>query len=96
MSKKAEIKKIVLDLGNKEIELTIGQAKKLNAALGEMFDEKTVYVDRQTWPIVIERHRPYWIYSEPQWTYSPNTGTASNYQMSYTGETQTMSLSIGD
>jgi len=89
MSKKAEIKKIVLDLDGKEIELTIGQAKKLNEALGKVFDEKTVYLDRPTWPIIWERR------SEPHWEYRTNTGTASEWQMSSTGETQTLKLSVG-
>ena len=93
MSKKAEIKKIVLDLGNKEVELTVGQAKRLHIVLDDMFGEKTVYTSYPVWPIIIERQRPYWFHGEPYLYYEGHyDGTAT--QMSYTGETQTMNLSI--
>ena len=58
MSKKAEIKKIVLDLNGKEIELTIEQAKRLNSLLGDQP------------PIIIERQRPYWDYPQVTWAVS--------------------------
>ncbi len=58
--KKAEIKTLVLDLGSKEIELTVEQAKKLHKALEEMFGEKTVTI--KEYPVYIESQRPYWGY----------------------------------
>ena len=85
MSKKAEIKTIVLDLGGKEIKLSLAQAKQLNLVLGELFDLKPLGVPY--YPIVIERHRPYWEYEAQVWT-------SGGFQMSYTAENQTMSLSL--
>jgi len=85
MAKKAEIKKIVLDLGEKEVELTLEQAKKLNSLLGEVFDEKTSY---PSYPIVIERRRPYWWYDV--WTCSTSDGT----NITYSSEDNSVTYSI--
>ena len=62
---KAIIKKIILDLGDKEIELTVEQAKKLTTALDEMFGEKIAYTYPRA-PIIIERYPPYTFY----WSYT--------------------------
>jgi len=63
---KGIIKEIILDLGDKEIKLTVDQAKKLTMALDEMFGDKTVYFYPRA-PIIIERHLPstpyYWYYT---------------------------------
>ena len=60
MTEKAEVKKIVLDLGDKEIDLTPYQAKMLARILGEMFVTQAqaypVYVDR---PWIWPSDRPY-------------------------------------
>jgi hypothetical protein len=40
--KQAVIKKLVLQLGEKEISLSIEDAKKLHAALNEMFEQKII------------------------------------------------------
>jgi hypothetical protein len=54
MSKKDEknlIKKVVLDIDGKEIELSVEQAKKLKGALDDMFGVKEVHHDHYpNWP----------------------------------------------
>lgn len=78
MSKKIEIKKIVIQIGDKEAELTIEQARDLKDALAELLGNKeTVYVPSA--PIIIERpYCPPWQW--PNWnitwdatsTYAPD------------------------
>ena len=87
MSKKAEIKKIVLDLGDKEIELSVTQAEKLTELLGNMFGKKEVTI-APSYPIVIERYRPYWIYGSQTWDYS----SSGSY---YIPENSSLCLSVG-
>ena len=74
---KAEIKKIVLDLGDKEVELTPEQAKSLWELLDELYGK---VVHPVTYPIYIDRyvpHRPYWYYDHAVW--SSSGGTAISY-----------------
>lgn len=85
MSKKAEIKKIVLDLGGKEIELSLDQAKKLNTLLGEMFGLPVQSIPVS--PIIIERERPWWIYPYATWS-------SDNTQMAYDGDTASVKYSL--
>ena len=86
------IKKIVLNLGKKQVELTPGQAKKLKEALDEMFGEKVVkeihHHDYWRW-------RPYWwdISSDtisPKPDYTIWSSDSCNAQFS--NETMTLSL----
>jgi hypothetical protein len=53
MEQKAEIKRIVLDLGDKEVTLSVEQAKKLKNLLSEMFGkeviEKHIHHDNWYW-----------------------------------------------
>lgn len=42
MEKKTEIKRIVLQLGKKEISLTVDEAKKLKELLSEMFGKEVI------------------------------------------------------
>lgn len=72
MAKKAEIKKIVLDLDGEEISLTPDQAKKLHGSLNELFGEK------QT-PIIIDRRRWWWEWPTVTWTSTDGT-TGISYQ----------------
>lgn len=61
MNKKIEIKKVVIQIGDKEAELTIEQARELKDALNELLGKKeTVYLPSS--PVIIERPypRPYW------------------------------------
>jgi hypothetical protein len=79
MSKKIEVKKIVIQLGDKEAELTIEQARELKDALNELLGLKeTVYLSPS--PIVVDRPytRPY----SPYWsvTYG-NTGDSVTYSL---------------
>ena len=67
MSNKVEIKKIVLNLGGKQIGLSMDEAKKLKALLGELFDEKVSWFPYPT-PIIIEESRPYWYSPNVTWT----------------------------
>lgn len=52
------IKKIVLSLGEKEVELTLKEAKQLLEALGEMFDRKVIVEERH----VLHHNYP-WLWS---------------------------------
>ena len=58
------IKKIILDLGGKEVELTTGQAKKLKEALDEMFGKEIVVHHHDYWQWypykLCEPNKPYW------------------------------------
>lgn len=49
------VKKVVLQLGKKEVELTLDEAKKLYEGLSELFEQK----------VVVQHH-----YSNPWWTWS--------------------------
>lgn len=84
MSEKAEIKKIVLDLGGVEVSLTPDQAKKLHDALDEIYGIKNNIPYN---PIIIERYRPYWHYGDYTWY-------GSGIQMSYTANDCTAKLSL--
>jgi hypothetical protein len=44
MSKEVKIKKLILELSGKDVELTLAQAKELQAALNELFEEKVKVV----------------------------------------------------
>lgn len=59
--KEVEIKKVVLKIGKREINLTLIEAKKLFDVLGGMFKTKVI---RE------EYHYPYWRW---WWTYPHNT-----------------------
>jgi hypothetical protein len=66
-----EVKNIVLKIDDKEISLSLGQAKKLKDLLGEMFGiSNTVYVPIDRY-IPYEPYRPWPQY--PQVTWCSNT-----------------------
>ena len=72
MSKKIEVTKIVIRMGEQDAELTIEQARQLKDALNELLGSKeTVYIPSQ--PVVIEQRYPYHPY--PYWTVSYGTTT---------------------
>jgi hypothetical protein len=83
-NKNAEIKKIVLDLGGKEVELSVDQAKQLHFLLDEMYGEKHTYNP----PIIIRDRLWYWDYQRPIWTVS---GTSS---VQYSSESGTLTCSV--
>lgn len=70
MSKEVSIKKLVLDLGGKEVTLTLKEAKALKDALDELFVSERI----------VERHNrwvyPYvdpWPYRRPYVTWTANS-----------------------
>lgn len=83
------IKKLVLQLGDKEVELTLDEAKKLHEALNEMFEQKVVTVERHHYGYPW-RWTPYW-YSDTYTvtpTITPITPTTSPIWYSSTGAAQ--------
>ena len=83
---KNSIKKIVLDLGGKEVTLTLEQAKRLHELLNELCGEKKkieyVPVRYPYW----DWYRPIWRYDSPTYT---SGGTSSAY---YSSNTVTLSV----
>lgn len=64
---KTAIKKLVIELDGKDVELTMAQAKELHAALNEIFEEK---VREVAYPV----YRPYrWPWREPYWLCASGT-----------------------
>ena len=64
---KTSIKKMIIELNGKDVELTMAQARELHAALSEIFEEK---VREVALPI----YRPYrWPWREPYWLCSSGT-----------------------
>lgn len=62
------IKKLVIELNEKDVELTMPQAKELYAALSELFQEKERVVS-VPYPV-----RPYrWPWREPYWVCESGT-----------------------
>jgi len=71
------IKKVVLDLDGKEVELTLEQAKKLHELLNELCGEKkTEYVPYPVRYYYWSWNRPYWHYDGPTWTSSDGSSSA--------------------
>ena len=86
---KAEVKKIVLDLGGKEIDLTPYQAKVLAKVLGEMFTTKVEH-----YPVYVEHHFA-WPYPYPSHTWGTVAeGATGQYDIS--DQTVTVFLDIPD
>lgn len=74
MSKEVSVKKVVLDLGGKEVTLTLKEAKALRDALDELFETKRIIEHRDHW--VYPYHDP-WPYHRPYVTW---TGKSSGVQ----------------
>lgn len=77
------IKKVVLDLGGKEVTLTIEQVRNLKSALDELFGKKIIY--ERYLPVDFPRLLPYpWYFRDTvvstpattQWTFT-TSGTDS-------------------
>ena len=75
MANKAEIKTIILSLGNKDVELTTEQAKQLHGLLDELFGRATVSVPCP-YPVYIRGERWWWDYPSPTWSGS-GSGTVT-------------------
>ncbi len=82
------IKKIVLQLGDKEVELTVEQARMLHELLDEMYGQKTQFI---SYPIVYRESVSYWDYSTPMW-YSGGTTTAPT--MSYAASSGSVYINL--
>lgn len=83
MENKTEIKKIVLQLGIKEVELTVEECKKLKEVLSEMFGKDVVKK--------IHHHDYYkWYWQQPI-TYFTNK-TAPNPNIVYCSNTASISM----
>ena len=59
MSDKVEISNIVFKIGDKEIELTLSEAKKLQDLLNSNFFSYRAYDG--VWPVIIEKHIPHYL-----------------------------------
>jgi len=64
-NRKVEITSLKLKLGKTEATLTVDEARKLKKVLEDIFGKETVMV-YPSYPIVIERERPYWTYPYSQ------------------------------
>ena len=85
------IKKIVLDLGKKEITLTPEQAKKLKEALDEMFGKEVVreiHHDHYTYPW------GYWLWDSTKVTYGNPEIHGTTFQTSYDSNSSAMTLKV--
>lgn len=70
INEQSVIEKLTLRLGGKQIELTVEEAKKLHAALNEMFERKVIVEERH-----VHNDYPRWTWGYP-WTtitYTPTT-----------------------
>jgi len=92
MSDKAEIKKIVIDLGGKDISLTIEQSKKLHEVLHEMFGKKEVTIS--SYPIYVERSIPYWSQRRFGEILCSSKASEDPYKISYESSDCSMRMSI--
>ena len=104
MSKKSEIKKIVVEVNGEELVLTLDAAKELHKILDELFDKKTE---------VIIRDKPTYVYPpyyytyiqapQPQWihwtvTYDPRYSNVNgtSYQVGANIENNSSNMLVGD
>ncbi len=88
MKKKAEIKKIVMDIGGEEVNLDMDQAKKLYELLGDLFGSQVISTP-SPYPIIIERERPYWTGPYITWT-----GGGSDFLASYSTADQALNVNV--
>ena len=82
---KVEIKSIKIKIGKVEANITIEEAKKLKGLLEDIFGKEKEVVTIPSYPIYIDRCRPYW-YCDGV-TYCSNAG-----QLDMQGNTLTCSI----
>lgn len=76
---KTKIKKLVIELDGKDVELSMAQAKELQAALNELFEERVKVVKEkeyipQPYPVPQPIYpRPVWPWREPYYRCSSGT-----------------------
>lgn len=76
MKDKVEIKKVVINIGGKELNLTVEEAKELRDLLNGTFGEKeTIYIPQ--YPVYPDNPYYPWRYWKVDWQYCP-TITVSN------------------
>lgn len=75
MTKELAVKEIVLQLGKKEVSLTIDQAKKLMELLNETFGKKVEHVHHHD--TVYRDRYPYWNWPYNGVTFTCDSGTAT-------------------
>jgi len=97
MKNKVEIKKMVFNLGDKEIEITPEQAKKLYDVLGTIYGKKEVtIVEKKEYipyyaPIYIEQNKPWWDYNKIIYS-----GSSENINCSIDGNSVSFNLKNED
>jgi hypothetical protein len=83
--KEVSIKKMIIQLGDRDIELKMEEAKKLQAALNELFGKevvKEIHHDRYRYPYW------QWVYTAPNYTVTTptwGTNTVSGNSITTTG-----------
>lgn len=83
MSEKVEIKKILIKIGKKEIELSLAEAQELKQILDETFGTKVVEVHYDRWtPIYVS----YPQITTPTWTYWQTTTSGGTYILNCTSQ----------
>lgn len=93
MKDKVTVKKIIIQVGDKELALTPDAARELRDALNELLEKpSTTYVPYpvpQPYPV-----RP-WRYWEPTWIYGETTvtcGTTGAYTISASGDSDSIAV----
>lgn len=69
METKAEIKKVVLKINDKEISLTVEEAKKLKELLGTLFGGDIIKIEKEKEYIPYPQPYPVPYYPRPYWDY---------------------------
>lgn len=85
MKQKTRILKIVLELGSRQLELTMDEARELFESLSDIFGQKQVAPVPYPYPIYVERpNRWYWQYPGTTWgstTIGSTAGTNTQFSM---------------
>ena len=88
------IKELKLQLGKKEVVLTVEEAKKLKEALDELFGKEVV----KEVPVPYPYPYPVWQWWYPNWTFSTVDGvyriTNTACTVGYDSNTNTMTLKV--
>ena len=82
--KRSEVKKIVLEIDGKEINLTVDQAKELKKILSDMFGVDRTYHN----PFYVESPKRYydWFYWRPYYVTSSGSSDSTVYLSTTTGK----------
>ncbi|MCP4569114.1 MAG: hypothetical protein GY841_16185 [FCB group bacterium] len=94
MNKKIAIKKVVLEVNGKKIELSLSEAKELKEILCDAFPNKSIKINNSLHRYDAIRQPPYYqpfYYSGPTWAGSANDGII--YMSNKTDSQQQTSIS---